>query len=119
LGFSRGRWGRATTREGSAPGLQLGGGGLWPAAIARLAQTFNTCGSLGERPTAAGTPKPQSPPKHRPQQSMMASPYVRPFAEDVRQWEQKLSLISETIEVGLGPLARGGGCVCGVKAPRL
>jgi len=32
-------------------------------------------------------------------QSMMASPYVRPFSEDVRQWEQKLSLISEAIEV--------------------
>ena len=30
---------------------------------------------------------------------MAASPYVRPFAEEVRQWEQKLSLISEAIEV--------------------
>jgi dynein heavy chain, axonemal len=30
---------------------------------------------------------------------MVASPYVRPFAEEVRQWEQRLSLISETIEV--------------------
>jgi hypothetical protein len=30
---------------------------------------------------------------------MMASPYVRPFAEEVRGWEQKLSLVSETIEV--------------------
>jgi dynein heavy chain len=29
---------------------------------------------------------------------MMASPYVRPFAEDVRAWEQRLSLVSETIE---------------------
>jgi dynein heavy chain len=30
---------------------------------------------------------------------MMASPYVRPFSDEVRQWEQKLSLISEAIEV--------------------
>jgi dynein heavy chain len=33
-------------------------------------------------------------------QSMMASPHVRPFAEDVRNWEQRLSLIGEAIEVG-------------------
>jgi dynein heavy chain, axonemal len=32
-------------------------------------------------------------------QSMMASPYVRPFIDDVRKWEQKLSLIGECIEV--------------------
>jgi hypothetical protein len=32
-------------------------------------------------------------------QSMMASPYVRPFAEDVRKWEQRLSLIGESTEV--------------------
>ena len=30
---------------------------------------------------------------------MMASPYVRPFQEEVRAWEQRLSLISEAIEV--------------------
>jgi dynein heavy chain len=35
-------------------------------------------------------------------QSMMASPHVRPFAEDVRNWEQRLSLIGEAIEVGPG-----------------
>lgn len=29
---------------------------------------------------------------------MMASPYMRPFAEDVRAWEQRLSLVSEAIE---------------------
>lgn len=32
-------------------------------------------------------------------QSMMASPFVRPFIEDVQKWEQKLSLIGECIEV--------------------
>jgi hypothetical protein len=32
-------------------------------------------------------------------QSMMASPYVRPFSDDVRTWEQRLSLIGESIEV--------------------
>lgn len=32
-------------------------------------------------------------------QSMMASPHVRPFAEEVRNWEQRLSLIGEAIEV--------------------
>lgn len=34
-------------------------------------------------------------------QSMMASPHVRPFADEVRAWEQRLSLISECIEVRL------------------
>lgn len=32
-------------------------------------------------------------------QSMMASRFVRPFAEEVRKWEQRLSLVSECIEV--------------------
>jgi dynein heavy chain len=32
-------------------------------------------------------------------QSMMASPFVKPFLSDVRSWEQKLSLIGESIEV--------------------
>jgi dynein heavy chain, axonemal len=32
-------------------------------------------------------------------QSMMASPFVRPFIDEVRKWEQKLSLIGECIEV--------------------
>uniref|UniRef100_A0A383W4S5 Dynein-1, subspecies f n=1 Tax=Tetradesmus obliquus TaxID=3088 RepID=A0A383W4S5_TETOB len=32
-------------------------------------------------------------------QSMMASPHVRPFADEVRLWEQRLSLIGECIEV--------------------
>jgi dynein heavy chain, axonemal len=32
-------------------------------------------------------------------QSMMASPFVRPFLEDVRKWEQRLSLIGECTEV--------------------
>lgn len=32
-------------------------------------------------------------------QSMMASPFVRPFIDDVQKWEQKLSLIGECIEV--------------------
>ncbi|KAL6757976.1 dynein heavy chain, N-terminal region 1-domain-containing protein, partial [Haematococcus lacustris] len=32
-------------------------------------------------------------------QSMMASPFVRPFLSEVRGWEQKLSLIGECIEV--------------------
>eukprot|EP00798_Chlamydomonas_sp_ICE-L_P031817 gene31817-7021_t len=32
-------------------------------------------------------------------QSMMASPFVKPFQTDVRAWEQKLSLIGECIEV--------------------
>ncbi|GLI59150.1 hypothetical protein VaNZ11_000978 [Volvox africanus] len=32
-------------------------------------------------------------------QSMMASPFVRPFLTEVRAWEQKLSLIGECIEV--------------------
>jgi dynein heavy chain, axonemal len=31
-------------------------------------------------------------------QSMMASPFVRPFIDDVRKWEQKLSLVGECIE---------------------
>jgi Dynein heavy chain, N-terminal region 2 len=31
-------------------------------------------------------------------QSMMASPFVRPFIDEVRKWEQKLSLIGETTE---------------------
>lgn len=31
-------------------------------------------------------------------QSMMASRFVKPFLEDVRRWEQRLSLIGETIE---------------------
>lgn len=37
-------------------------------------------------------------------QSMMASPHVRPFAEEVRNWEQRLSLIGEAIEVRGGVL---------------
>ena len=32
-------------------------------------------------------------------QSMMASRFVRPFAEEVRKWEQRLSLVAECIEV--------------------
>lgn len=32
-------------------------------------------------------------------QSMMASRYVRPFSEEVRRWEQRLSLVGEAIEV--------------------
>jgi dynein heavy chain len=32
-------------------------------------------------------------------QSMLSSPYVKPFMDDVRKWEQRLSLISETIDV--------------------
>lgn len=32
-------------------------------------------------------------------QSMMASPHVRPFTDEVRNWEQRLSLIGEAIEV--------------------
>lgn len=32
-------------------------------------------------------------------QSMMASPFVRPFVEDVRKWEQRLSLVGECAEV--------------------
>ena len=32
-------------------------------------------------------------------QSMMASRFVRPFIEEVRKWEQRLSLVSECIEV--------------------
>ena len=32
-------------------------------------------------------------------QSMMASPFVRPFLTDVRSWDQKLSLIGECIDV--------------------
>eukprot|EP00803_Ostreobium_quekettii_P011338 evm.model.scf_1312.1 EVM.evm.TU.scf_1312.1 scf_1312:839-40608(+) len=32
-------------------------------------------------------------------QSMMASPFVRPFLDDVRRWEQLISLIGECIEV--------------------
>jgi dynein heavy chain, axonemal len=31
-------------------------------------------------------------------QSMMASPFVRPFIDDVRKWEQKLGLVGECIE---------------------
>lgn len=31
-------------------------------------------------------------------QSMMASPFVRPFIDDVRKWEQRLSLVGECIE---------------------
>jgi hypothetical protein len=34
-------------------------------------------------------------------QSMMASPHVRPFADEVRLWEQRLSLIGECIEVSM------------------
>lgn len=30
-------------------------------------------------------------------QSMMASPFVRPFLNEVRGWEQKLSLIGESL----------------------
>ena len=37
-------------------------------------------------------------------QSMVASKYVRPFAEEVHSWEQRLSMVGETIEVG-GPAA--------------
>lgn len=37
-------------------------------------------------------------------QSMMASPHVRPFAEEVRNWEQRLSLIGEAIEVSRTPV---------------
>lgn len=40
-------------------------------------------------------------------QSMAASPHVRPFADDVRAWEQRLSLIGEALEV----------CVCKGRAP--
>lgn len=32
-------------------------------------------------------------------QSMMASRFVKPFLDDVRRWEQRLSLIGETIEI--------------------
>jgi dynein heavy chain, axonemal len=32
-------------------------------------------------------------------QSMMASPFVRPFVDEVRKWEQRLSLIGECTEV--------------------
>lgn len=32
-------------------------------------------------------------------QSMMASPFVPPFLEEVRKWEQRISLIGECIEV--------------------
>ena len=32
-------------------------------------------------------------------QFMMASRFVRPFAEEVRKWEQRLSLVSECIEI--------------------
>jgi len=32
-------------------------------------------------------------------QSMLASPFVKPFMDDVRKWDQRLSLIGETIEV--------------------
>ena len=32
-------------------------------------------------------------------QSMMASRFVRPFAEEVRKWEQRLSLVSECTEI--------------------
>ena len=32
-------------------------------------------------------------------QSMMASRFVRPFADEVRKWEQRLSLVSECIEI--------------------
>jgi hypothetical protein len=38
-------------------------------------------------------------------QSMMASPFVRPFLSEVRGWEQKLSLIGES-------RARGYVCYC-------
>lgn len=34
-------------------------------------------------------------------QSMTASPFVRPFAEEVRKWEQQLGLVAETIEAWL------------------
>lgn len=32
-------------------------------------------------------------------QSMMASPFVPPFLEEVQNWEQKISLIGECIEI--------------------
>ena len=32
-------------------------------------------------------------------QSMMASPFVKPFIDEVQKWEQKLSLIGECTEV--------------------
>lgn len=32
-------------------------------------------------------------------QSTMASRFVRPFADEVRKWEQRLSLVSECIEI--------------------
>lgn len=32
-------------------------------------------------------------------QSMIASPFVRPFLDEVRKWEQRISLIGECIEV--------------------
>lgn len=41
-------------------------------------------------------------------QSMMASPHVRPFSEEVRNWEQRLSLIGEAIEVRLLAVAAVG-----------
>lgn len=34
-------------------------------------------------------------------QSMIASPFVGPFAEEVRKWEQRLSLVAETTEAWL------------------
>lgn len=34
-------------------------------------------------------------------QSMMASPFVRPFIDEVRKWEQRLSLIAECLDVWL------------------
>lgn len=32
-------------------------------------------------------------------QSMRGSPHVTPFAEEVREWEAKLSLLAEVLEV--------------------
>ena len=42
-------------------------------------------------------------------QSMMASPFVKPFLTDVRGWEQKLSLIGECIEVSRAEWLGSGG----------
>lgn len=39
-------------------------------------------------------------------QSMLASPFVRPFLNDVRSWEQKLSLIGGSFA------AQQGACAC-------
>lgn len=45
-------------------------------------------------------------------QSMMASPHVRPFADEVRNWEQRLSLIGEAIEVGADASANIAVLIC-------